>query len=163
MSRLRSSTAAAVGIGGAGRCATTAIVVGIGHYKDPAVQHAHHQVDHWISVRRSESRLRAIVYWYWSAMISGCINLDCTINWPHINGPMTGTITLLSGYGFRLTDANKWPYLDANQWIADMSSSRAPILDPVKEPFSKHLWLKASEHYLGQDSAEGVELNIALP
>ena len=62
LSRLRSSTAAATGMTGAGRCATTAIAIGIGHNKDPAILHARNQVDHWISVWRSDSRLRALTY-----------------------------------------------------------------------------------------------------
>ena len=159
LSKLRTSTAAAVAIGGHGRCRTTAIAIGIGHFKDPGVQAPVAQVKLWLNVWEKNSLLRGLTTRHWAAIKANIFTatVEPTIQWSRVVSPVSGFIATMYGLGWQLPTPFKWIAPNKQEWLTDLNGPKKPILELIRDQASSHLWTDAAKHYLGKGLEKGVD------
>ena len=159
LDRLRTSTAAAVSIGGHGRCRTTAIAIGIGHFKDPGIQAPVSQISLWLDVWGRSSLLRGLTTRHWLAIKANIFTqtIEPDIRWSRVISPVSGFVATMHNLGWQLPSPFKWVAPDKQEWVTDLDGPKRPILDLIREQASVRLWDNASKHYLGRGLEEGVD------
>ena len=150
--RLRTAAAGACGIGGRGRCATTALAISLGPHKDPLVLAMCRQVSIWIDVWRSDSRIRALTARHWAAIVARVIHpVSGDVIWPSVCSTLSATIALLHQNGWTLQSPVRWSDPSGKVWLADFDAPKSGFLDIVREHTLVKIWMEASrfEHGLG--------------
>ena len=158
---LRTAAASASGIGGAGRCASTAIALSLGPSKDPAVMIAEQQVSFYFQLFKSDSTLRALTVRHWESLLRPLISDEAQpVMWSRAYGPVTGTIATLLQYKWKLPSALAWTDPQGNLWEADVNMHQGllqPFLTAVRKSVLDYIWTNAALFRNGRGLDKGVD------
>ena len=159
--QLRTMVAGACGIGGAGRCASTAIAISLGHLKDPEIAAVTKQVSTWIDVWRADSTVRALTTRYWSGALARVL-VDGSVVWNRVCSPLSATIAVMHSNGWKLAAPHKWTDPSGFEWIADFDEPKESILQIVSQFVLKNIWSRAAEFESGRGLENGVHWHSTL-
>ena len=160
LAALRTAAAAASGIGGHGRCATTAIALAYGPDQDPAVRVACDQASLWFDLFRADSRLRALTVRHWSALLDRTLTPAGHPRMNNVLSPASGFVVTMNSYGWKTPAPHKWIDPKGEEWVVDMNAHKAQfkfILKEITTSVTSKLWLDASKFFLGKGLQGGVD------
>ena len=158
---LRTATAAACGVGGRGRCASTAIALGIGPEKDPAIVALTRQASVFIDVWRSSPQIRALTTRYWKeATDKVCYN--GSVHWNSVRSTLSATIATFTEQGWKLQSPISWIDPKNQEWVADFTAPKAPFLKIIAGHAMQKIWAEAANFYDGTGLQHGVHWQSTL-
>ena len=158
---LRVATAAACGIGGKGRCASTAIAIGIGPDKDPAVMAVTRQASVFIDVWRTNAQVRALSLRYWSSALQRVIVSNVS-QWNAVRSTMSATIAAFHDQGWKLPSPVVWQDPKGQEWHADFTAAKAPFIRLVAGHAQDRIWAEAASFHDGKGLQHGVHWQSTL-
>ena len=173
---LRSAYAAATGINGKGRCASTAIAITMGHKRDPIVEVAVQQMSLWIDLWRGEPALRALACRYWKVAVQritpdtmrdqapgvsapsvGQAPVAAQVLWNQVIGPFTATLASLKQHRWEIQEVGTFKDPHGTIWRPDLDADKGPFLDLVASFVLDSVWKDAANFHNGQGLQAGVD------
>ena len=165
LSHLRSQFAAATGIAGRGRCATTAIAISAGPNGDPGITTVVDQLSLYIDLWRFDASLRAAAMRYWSSMRASVFSGETVSVWNRVSGPLSATVATLEDQGWDLQSQLRWRDPAGDEWIPsfDESAVDKSVILSVAAGFARQkLWERASAHWCGKGVEGGVDWRTSM-
>ena len=163
--KFRTASAAASGIGGRGRCATTATVAAYGEKFDPDVFISLQQVKLWLDVWPTDSLMRALTTRHWMELHNRVITA-AGINWNVVNDPLNGTIATLHRHGWTLHRSYLWTDPTGVSWnlqtLATDFFAKGAFLAAVQRSAVSTIWANASKFWCGEGLQGGVDLDATF-
>ena len=161
INQLRTMTAAACGIGGRGRCASTAIAISLGPEKDPEVLALTKQASVFIDVWKSDSRLRALSTRYWSSVVERVAPAN-TVQWNAVRSTLSATVAAFHQRGWRLVSPASWFDPKGQEWQADFNAPKKPFLQAIAAHSVQDIWTAAATFHDGGGLQHGVHWSSTL-
>lgn len=167
MSKFRSHVAASTGITAAGRCATTAIALAVGPWRDPYVSLPMAQVSMWMDLWKADDQLRVMNVRHWSQLCDDTLHPPDSQgvrrpNWNKVTGPAGATVATLHDLDWDITNVAMWRDSTGQGWIPDFSRDKQPFVQLVGELAQRKLWKQASQSYLGAGLQDGVSWKASV-
>ena len=159
--QLRTMVAGACGIGGAGRCASTAIAISLGHLRDPEIVCATKQVSMWIDIWRGDSTIRALTTRFWAEALARVLVGDQVV-WNRVCSPLSATIAVMHHHGWKLMAPFKWTDPSGFEWVADFDEPKETIFQIVTRFILKSIWQRAAGFEAGSGLEHGVHWHATL-
>ncbi len=157
MRRLRSAASFAGGLGGPGRCATTAIQLRLGANKDPCQVIAADVVKQWLLFWRGAPKAQTTRAWV--VRRRELLALQPGNRWRHVKGPLSATILTLESFGWQAELPYSWVDVRGDRWsFTTTHMDFHPILSAVKADALDWAWSQAARFRSGQGLEGGVDL-----
>ena len=159
---LTTAAAAACGIGGRGRCASTALAISLGPAKHPLAQALCRQASVWIDVWRSDPQIRALTARHWNAIVARVISPTGQVQWPSVCSTLSGTIATFYQNNWTMESPIAWIDPNGKRWEADFTAPKAPFLDIVRGHAVERIWRDAALFEHGRGLQSGVHWQSTL-
>ena len=167
---VRRMAAQACGFRESGRCLTSAIAIGLGTDRDPAVAMPCEVVFAWVALLHDPKFPGARVSRAWGLCLEWMREHALT-RWRRATGPMSTTIAVLLDAGWNPETPDSWLNRTGERWGFDPEATAskaacAPLLQDLREGLLESLWGKAAQYRGGAavtpSCAHAVRRQVAL-